>query len=117
MKNYLIKPGIRGMFSVELDPVKLDVIDSTPSHIDWMYIAPDDGKIVLPSGEETEVKKDDIVVVFYNSPYTKNSVVVVDNNKWKENIELEREYKTRQEPNTESCRYCETCDCYKESAN
>ena len=113
MKNYLIKPGIRGMFSVELDPIKLDVIDVTPSHIDWMYIVPDDGKITLPSGEEAKVKKGDIVVVFYDSPYTKNPVVVINNNEWKENIELEREYKTKQELNKECCGDCEICDCCK----
>lgn len=110
MKNYVIKPGYRGMFSINTENEEVDVIDSMSSHIDWVYDVPEDGVLKITDGETKEVKKGDKVIVFYSSPYTKNIAVVVTNAEWDENIKLEEEYKNKQKSDTRcECSDCETC--------
>ena len=42
MKNYFIKPGLRGMFSIEKETFDMDVVNNIYSHIDWIYVVPEE---------------------------------------------------------------------------
>ena len=95
MKNYIIKPGVRGMFDIDVENDKFDVVDYFSTGIDWTYLVPEDGDLtVVLDGENIKksVKKNDIVVVFYKREYTKNRVIVIKNKEWKDNILAERKY-------------------------
>ena len=97
MRNYIIKPGVRGVFSMDAELNDFDVIDPIASHIDWVYTIPEDGEVQLKNGAKKQVKKGDVVVVFYTSPYTKNQFVVVDSEEWRENIKLEDDLTAEQQ--------------------
>lgn len=112
MRNYVIKPGYRGMFSMDKENEEVDLIDSMRSHIDWVYDVPEDGVLKITNGETKEVKKGNKVIVFYASPYTKNIAVVVDSAEWNENVLLEEEYNNDQK-NKSCCGECD-CECYDE---
>lgn len=110
MRNYVIKPGFRGMFSVDQEKEDYNVVEPMRSHIDWAYVAPEDGVLNISQNEKKEVKKGDIVIAFYSSPYTKNTVIVIDNEQWKENIQAEEEYENTRKEQCE-CDMCEKCEC------
>lgn len=96
MNKYLIKPGIRGMFSIN-ENNELDVQDYLRTTIDWCYRVPEDGVLSLKLDEklkelgieqkDIEVKKDDIVMVFYPKQGLKNILAVVHNEDWIEIID------------------------------
>lgn len=111
MRNYVIKPGYRGMFLINTENEEVDVIDSMSTHIDWVYDVPEDGILKITDGGTKEVKKGDKVIVFYTSPYTKNVAIVVNSAEWNENIILEKEYNSVQKSNNhcKCCKCCETC--------
>lgn len=111
MRNYIIKPGVRGVFSMDAELNDFDVIDPIASHIDWVYTIPEDGEVQLKNGAKKQVKKGDVVVVFYASPYTKNQFVVVDSEEWRENIKLEDEYKEAQKQSDNESQCCDCVDC------
>ena len=108
MRNYVIKPGYRGMFLINTENEEVDVIDSMSSHIDWVYDVPEDGILKITNGETKEVKKGDKVIVFYTSPYTKNIAIVVNSAEWNENVILEKEYNSIPK-NNDKGEWSETC--------
>jgi hypothetical protein len=108
MRNYVIKPGYRGMFLINTENEEVDVIDSMSSHIDWVYDVPEDGILKITDGGTKEVKKGDKVIVFYTSPYTKNVAIVVNNAEWNENVEFEKEYNSIPK-NNDKGEWSETC--------
>ena len=88
MVKYLIKEGNRGMFKVGTDDI--DVIDYISTGINWTYQADDDGTVTFKDGKmsyTTDVKKGDIVVQFYVKDGRKHPILVISDEKWKENIE------------------------------
>lgn len=96
MKNYIIRPGTRGMFSVNTENVEdVDIIEPIRSHIDWVYAVPEDGVLNVANNKKA-VKKGDVVIVFYKSPYSKNIAIVVNSDEWNENIVLENEYDAKE---------------------
>lgn len=107
MKNYVIKPGTRGMFSVNLENNEFDVVDPMSSHIDWVYDVPEDGVLKIANGEDKQVKAGDKIIVFYTSPYTKHVAVVVSNEEWNENVKLEREYNEKMVHKADCDRECD----------
>lgn len=108
MRNYVIKPGYRGMFLINTENEEVDVIDSMSTHIDWVYDVPEDGILKIADGGTKEVKKGDKVIVFYTSPYARNVAIVVNSAEWNENVELEKEYNSiPKNNNCDEC--CETC--------
>lgn len=108
MRNYVIKPGYRGMFLINTENEEVDVIDSMSSHIDWVYDVPEDGILKITDGGTKEVKKGDKVIVFYTSPYTRNVAIVVNSAEWNENVELEKEYNSIPK-NNDKGEWSETC--------
>lgn len=109
MKNYIVKPGTRGMFSVDTENVEnVDVVETINSHIDWIYRIPENG-VVMCEGQKKDVVAGDLVIMFYKSPYCKNIAIVVHNDEWNENILLEKEYNHNKL--SESCtnEYCPDC--------
>lgn len=118
MKKYIIKPGIRGMFSVDKENGDVDIVDYLGTDIDWVYRVPEDGtlKIQLRNNEINtyDVKEGDIVILFYLEEYTKNPIVIITNKEWRENIEAKEAYRKEQElkrANTDApCCNCE-CKC------
>lgn len=121
MKKYIIKPGIRGMFSVDKENGDLDIVDYLGTDIDWVYRVPEDGtlKIQLRNNEINtyDVKEGDIVILFYLEEYTKNPIVIITNKEWRENIEAKEAYRKEQElkrANNDSP--CCKCDCCKRTA-
>lgn len=116
MRNYVVKPGMRGMFSINKETDEVDVVDCMRTHIDWAYQVPEDGILLLPEGVKKEVKKEDIVVVFYSAPYSQNIAVVINSDEWKENIKAECEYEKQQKDQKKDCTCCE-CDCCTATGN
>jgi len=96
MRKYVIKPGFRGMLSLDTEVENYDIIEPIRSHIDWVYSIPEDGVIKNPSdntlstNDGMEVKAGDLVIAFYKAPYAKNQFVVISSKEWKENMDLER---------------------------
>lgn len=121
MKKYIIKPGIRGMFSVDKENGDIDIVDYLGTDIDWMYRVPEDGTLnVQLYNKETraketrtyEVKEGNVVVLFYLEEYTKNPVVIVDNKEWSENIEAKKAWQEQRElRQTNSDAPCCNCKC------
>lgn len=115
MKNYVIKPGFRGMFSVEKETFDMDIVKNIYTHIDWVYVVPEDGVLKVPNNTEKDVKKGDIVISFYDAPYAKNPVIVINSDEWAENIRLESEYERQKEKNknkpcdADCCENCPHC--------
>lgn len=102
MKNYFIKPGFRGMISINKETEDPDIVKNIYSHIDWIYMVPEDGMLTMPDKTTRNVKKDDFVICFYSAPYAKNPVVVVESDEWVENVKLESEYERQKEANKEA---------------
>lgn len=116
MRNYIIKPGTTGLFSIDVDSMKstddmkFDVAKPINSHIDWVYTVEEDGVLNLPNNVKKDVKKGDVVILFYEAPYTKNQVVVISSDEWIENITTEREYMANAKPTCDDCGKCtESC--------
>lgn len=93
--KYIVKPGVRGLFQISNNG-EMDVTDYMNSYVDWYYRVPQDGELTvkLPKGrtfdlkeQQLEVKKDDIVAVFYPRDGAKYSAVVIRQPQWIENIE------------------------------
>lgn len=105
MRKYVIKPGVRGMFSLDTEAENCDIVEPIRSHIDWIYSIPEDGVMkslsdsTSSTNDEMKVKAGDLVIAFYNAPYTKNQFVVISSKEWKENMDLERSMDQK------------TCDC------
>lgn len=95
MSKYLIRDGIRGMFSVNDNNV--DCADYVRTAIDWVYQADDDGTLTYKSRKADQedytidVKKGDLVVQFYQEEGIKYPVVVLNDQKFIENVEGIRE--------------------------
>lgn len=115
MRNYVIKPGFRGMFSMDQENEDYNVVEPMRSHIDWAYVVPEDGVLNISKDEKKEVKKGDIAIVFYASPYTKNTVIMINNEQWKENIQAEEEYENAHKEKCE-CDMCDQCECSLKAA-
>lgn len=121
MTKYIIKPGMRGLFSVNHEENKFDVIDYMHTNIDWAYQVPEDGELIVED-EMMQVKKDDIVIVFYSRPYKIHKAIVIDSKEWKDNIAAEKAYEEEQRSKkTSDCcdggSCCECCEnCCKEAA-
>lgn len=115
MKTYLLKPGLRGMLVIDReDPTNLDSIDYMSSQIDWMYLIPEDGELIVKEKDNKEtatlqVHKNNVAIVFYDQPYIKNRVIVIDNPQWAENIAARVEYLEKQAAENKCCGDCENC--------
>lgn len=109
MSKYLVRSGIRGMFKV--DQENLDVVDYIRTNIDWIYQADDDG-VVTYKGKDgdysVEVKKDDLIIQFYNVDGFQHPLVVISNKEWLENIKGEKEFNEKRH---EDCDINECCKC------
>ena len=62
MKNYVIKPGFRGMISINKETEDIDIVKNIYSHIDWIYMAPEDGVLTMPDKTTKDIKKGDFVI-------------------------------------------------------
>lgn len=102
MKNYFIKPGFRGMISINKETEDVDIVKNIYSHIDWVYMAPEDGVLTMPDKTTKDIKKGDFVICFYGAPYAKYTAVVVESGEWAENVRLESEYERQKEVNKEA---------------
>lgn len=119
MKKYIVKQGVRGLFTYNEETQDIDVIDYSTTFIDWTYRIPEDGTVVIRDNkcgdiiETIDVKKNDLVVVFYRNEWVKNPVVIVHNEKWIENLEAFDEYQNNKNKNTLAGVWSETCcnDC------
>lgn len=120
MSKYLIRDGIRGMFSVNDNNV--DCADYVRTAIDWVYQVNDDGTLTYKSrkvGQEDytiDVKKGDLVVQFYQEDGIKYPVVVLNDQKFIENVEgiQEAALARAKKQECEKCRdesMTPTCDC------
>lgn len=112
MSRYLIRDGIRGMFSVNDNNV--DCADYVRTAIDWVYQADDDGILTYKSREvdqedyTIDVKKGDLVVQFYQEEGIKYPVVVLNDQKFIENVKgIEEVALARTKV---KCEDCENCD-------
>lgn len=115
MSKYLIKDGNRGMFKVGTDDI--DVVDYFSSGINWIYQADDDGTVTYKYKEQTytvDVKKGDIVIQFYRKEGRKYPVIIINDEKWKENIEgvNQADLKRAEEMKQQCCDgKCLNCPC------
>lgn len=105
MKKYLIKRGHAGLISVDTETNDLNVTSYLSTGIDWVYRVPEDGVVSIQDTDfkNKEVKKDDFIILFYNSAAPKHAAVVVTSKEWVENIEAKRKLDEAQE--------CDICDC------
>lgn len=75
--------------NVVVDPENgAKAIPTSYEAISRLYLVPDDMHLIYNCGEdkkETDVHKNDIVVVFYNKTF-KNRMIVVNSAEWAENI-------------------------------
>jgi len=120
MKTYLIKEGIRGLFSVD-ENNNLDLQDYDSSRINWMYRVEHDGTLTYRKKDGSEktfdVKKGDMVIEFYSGYNYPNQCIVIRNDQWNENIEAYRaaalkraeEDKKNAQKITPNCENCENC--------
>ena len=89
--NFILNHSTSFGKPVIVDFNKNDVtqLDSFPSNIDYMFIAPEDIEIRYKVGTKTHVlnaNKGDIIITFYKRSYVKNQVIVVKNKEWKANV-------------------------------
>lgn len=111
MSKYLIRDGIRGMFSVNGNNV--DCADYVRTAIDWVYQVNDDGTLTYKSRKvdqedyTIDVKKGDLVVQFYQEEGIKYPVVVLNDQKFIENVEGIQEAALARAKKQE----CEKCCC------
>lgn len=112
MSRYLIRDGIRGMFCVNEDNV--DCADYVRTAIDWVYQVDDDGTLTYkPRKVDQEdytidVKKGDLVVQFYQEEGIKYPVVVLNDQKFIENVKGIKEAALAR--TKAKCADCEDCD-------
>lgn len=94
MKKYVLKQGIRGVFSIENDE-KYDVIDYFSTHIDWPYFLEEPGTFTFidKDGKKNtiDVKANSILLKFYPSENYPHDFVIVDSPEWVENIKAAKE--------------------------
>jgi hypothetical protein len=112
MSKYLIRDGIRGMFSVNDNNV--DCADYVRTAIDWVYQVDDDGTLTYKSRKvdqedyTIDVKKGNLVVQFYQEEGVKYPVVVLNDQKFIENVKgIQEVALARAIP---KCASCEDCD-------
>lgn len=122
MKNYIIKPGVRGLFSYNPETEDLDYTDYMRTNIDWAYLVPEDGEVKFIEDGNTivkSVKKNDVIIQFYKADGQKNRIIVVKSKEWKENIigmakaeEAKRLEATKEPCCCDDCENCVKCsDC------
>lgn len=92
MKKFILKEGIRGMFSIDEENNDCNILDYINTNIDWIYQVDADGTIVLKDKDdsticEKQVTAGDLVIKFYKKDYDMNRIVVVSSEEWKQNIE------------------------------
>lgn len=120
MNKYLIKEGIRGLFSVD-ENLNLGLQDYVASRINWSYQVEQDGTLTYEkrdgSRTELEVKKGDILLEFYSGYDYPHQCIVIRNDQWKENLEAskaaalkraEKHQDLGDVPNCEACINCKT---------
>ena len=116
--NFILNHSTSFGKPVIVDFNKNDVtqLDSFPSNIDYMFIAPEDIEIRYKVGTKTHVlnaNKGDIIITFYKRSYVKNQVIVVKNKEWKANVASflaeEAEKKKKSEKMANMC--CDDCEC------
>lgn len=111
MKTYFTKTGLRGLVSFSSENNDIDLISYITTNIDWVYRIPEDG-VLKTENKEQAVKKDDIVVQFYKTPFEKNDVIVIRNKEWKENLKAYDEFIQKSNPSNPSCECCDAeCKC------
>lgn len=112
---------MRGLVQLKEDDT-LDLVDYTRSDIDWIYEIPEDGTISIQDTDiqDREVKKDDMVILFYKREGQAHRAIIINNAEWKENIkgireaEAETEAQLRQNLSGDHDGPC--CDCEAKSA-
>lgn len=83
-KGYCSRPVI-----VDFANCTLDTIEPIRTHIDDIYVAPEDIEVrYKKNGKEivAKAKKGDIIISFYDDPTIVNKVIVVKNTEWRENV-------------------------------
>ena len=113
MSKYLIRDGIRGMFCVNGDNV--DCADYVRTAIDWVYQVDNDGTLTYkPRRVDQEdytidVKKGDLVIQFYQEDGIKYPVVVLNDQKFIENVKGIQEVALAR-AKKQDCAECGDCD-------
>lgn len=109
----LIYLSNRAIVALDTDTLKVEPVKDTIRGIDSIYVAPYDATLISEDDDtETPVKKDDIIVTFYDSSLSRK-FVVVSNEEWKDAIKT-AEDKRQKEKEEWAARHkmCESCgDC------
>lgn len=74
---------------IDFDKHTVNALETFRSGIDNIYIAPEDLEVRFKkNGKDTVIKanKGDVIITFYPEDWVKNTVIVVKNSDWKENI-------------------------------
>lgn len=109
MKKLLLNNGY--LFQIDLDANTVKKANYQRGPIDTVYLIKEDCTLTYQEGDNTEdvdVKKDDIVITFYDSDYP-NKALVISNDKWAANIKAAEsaEQKRKEEWAEKKCQ----CDC------
>lgn len=90
MKSIHIVPKVRNAVVVDHSTNVVKRLEPLRFDIDSIYTAPEDMQVCYTNNNNQhitlEAKKGDIIITFYNYDYIVNNVIVVKNNKWKENL-------------------------------
>ncbi len=108
---------MRGLVQLKEDNT-LDLVDYTRSDIDWIYEIPEDGTISIQDTDiqDREVKKDDMVILFYKREGQAHRAIIINNAEWKENIQGIREAEALQGQKLSDSLNQACCDCEAKSA-
>lgn len=127
MKTLNIVNNSGSAILVDYSTGDVDAISHSSLEIDWMWIAPEDVEVRYKNkdGKTTVLKaeKNDIIIKFFQYSYTENQVIVVKNNKWKENIIAKKAEEEKMLIEKEawaakkglSCDCCDCKNCFKYS--
>lgn len=96
------KPAIQ--FNTETE--EMNELPYMCTHVDWMYRIPEDG-IFTMEGKTAEVKKNDIVVKFYEK--VNNPFIVITNPEWIETIDKYEAEVAKQKTENDECENCACC--------
>lgn len=108
----LIQLSNRNIIALDTDTLKVKPLKETIRGIDNIYVAPYDSTLINEENDtEIPVKKDDIIVTFYNHNLGRKFVVVTSE-EWKTAIKIaeDKEQKDKEEWAAKH-KTCESCDC------
>lgn len=92
-------------YNTETD--EINEVSYMNTHIDWMYRIPEDGEFNM-AGKKASVKKDDIVIKFYQ--YMTEPFIVISNPEWVKVIDDSQKREDEENKKCPSgCDDCERC--------